>query len=662
MMFITTTRETQMATKNYCFKALNDNKHSITNLASIDRQIYFAHKYRNRLCELELKRRADSEATIRRISPEYAALAKEYDAADARVEAAYADLNSSRAKARARIQPTPEQRKEIFDAKAARREIGESLKKSRALAYAELKDLQSPHWFAADSSIPIANDMKESTRKKLVRQEFMNRTASIDLDAGSMAYERDAKLARAEAVANGVYWGTYLVVEDACKDFGIGTPPRFKKWDRNGTIGVQLAGGLSVEDAIAGKSTMLRIHLANEEELATKGRSSGERSIGIVQIRIGSNGRSPIFADVPVRFHAPLPRHGDIRFAYLHRRMIARKEQFELRLTINEPDPEHQEQQPESMVAVHLGWRIMANDSLRTAVWLGSDGQHGEIRLDNQWLNEDARLDILREERDRTFNSILPVAAEWFNKNRNRLPQELQKRSENISCWQSSDRLASLSIAWRSHRCDGDEEIFEQVNSWRRYDTRRAQQEAATRQRLIGSRECLYRTTLKKLAGTYQRIVMSKINWKDLAEKEKSDEEINQTSRQRRNARIAAPGLLSEFAKNYFAGRIVYVKADNITTTCSICGHDNRSSDKSKLFIICGKCDASWDQDENAVRVEMSRGIVAFSKINPSNGVQAIAANVAIATDDSTSKSNNNSNKQTTRKLNRNRRSSQKIK
>jgi len=54
-------------------------------------------------------------------------------------------------------------------------------------------------------------------------------------------------------------WGSYLLVE-AAVDSAKQHPeePRFRRWDGTGRVGVQLQGGLSVDDVLAGIDTRLR--------------------------------------------------------------------------------------------------------------------------------------------------------------------------------------------------------------------------------------------------------------------------------------------------------------------------------------------------------------------------------------------------------------------
>ena len=323
-----------MPTKNYCFHA----DAPTDNLTEVSDQMHSAHRYRNRLCELERTRREASEATIRRLSPEYSVLAEAYDVAEAAVEAAYLDLKKERAKARSRLDPTDVQKTAISEAKTARKLAAEAVKKIKIEVYATLKELQSPYMAQAEAAVPVDPDMKPGTRKQKVRAEYLARLAAVELDAGQLAYARDQKQARADC---GCHWGTYLIVEDAAKDFGKGPPPAFKTWTGDGTIGVQLMGGLSVEDACDGDDTRFRIALSNEEELATIGHSHSKHAKGTVRLRIGSHAdRSPIWTEFSVTFHRSLPRLGDIRWAYLHRRRIARGDEWQLRMTINEPTTE----------------------------------------------------------------------------------------------------------------------------------------------------------------------------------------------------------------------------------------------------------------------------------------------------------------------------------
>ena len=104
-----------MPTKNYVFGAYAP----VTNLKSVEEQMLSAHRYRNKLCELERIRREASDATIRRLSPEYAAAADHSAACEELAEEAWIAIKKLSANARCKVPATPKMENELVEARQA---------------------------------------------------------------------------------------------------------------------------------------------------------------------------------------------------------------------------------------------------------------------------------------------------------------------------------------------------------------------------------------------------------------------------------------------------------------------------------------------------------------------------------------------------------------
>lgn len=608
--------------KNWTFGALAPS----TNHDAVVEQMRLAHKYRNTLVALELARRAASEETIRRLSPEYAELAAVYDAAHAEVEAAFAELKAMRAKTRTRCEPTTEIAARIANAKTARSEAAAAMKAAKAAAYKLLKEHQAELRSKADALIPQGGT--PATRKKLATAEFLRLAEAAGIDAGQAANERDKKSARANC---GCYWGTYLPIEDACKDFGKGAPPRFERWDECRAIAVQLQGGLSVSDALACKDTRLQIVQSPElqERLATKGKARFKTAHGIMRIRYDSDENAkPLWAEVPVVWHRPLPHNGNIKWAFLHRDKVGDAFRWSVRIVVEEPElVASPHSNPGSIAAIHPGWRMLPNGGLRVAVIVGSDGQTREVTLPAWRLSDDAKVAELQSIRDTLFNAFLPVFADFIDANRSSLPEWLLAETETIRQWQSIERLRKLLRKWRDDPSskphwilppDGlsskQEHLWHHdrttINpaSWLHQELHLLEWQENLRLQLQDQRKNDYRHLAKELAEQYEFIAISDVDWSELAKREGPLDDVTQTNTHRRMARLASPGIMLQFVKERFAGRIINVPAKNITAACHICGHVDEF-DRRELTHECSNCKTEWDQDINGARNQLARAI-----------------------------------------------------
>jgi hypothetical protein len=259
----------------------------------------------------------------------------------------------------------------------------------------------------------------------------------------------------------------------------------------------------------------------------------------------------------------------------------------------------------------------MDDDSLRVATWCGSDGRRGEIAIDADWREEDAKLAEIQERRDRSQNEFAPHMVAWIKDRRESLPEWLRERTEHIDKWRSPGAYHQLSIDWRSRRFHGDDTMFADLDRWRKTDKHLWQHHDRLRDRLISRRVQTYRRFLVDIARRYQHLSVAKVEWARLSKKARTEDDETQTSRQRHNARMASPGLFSQLAKEYFGTRIVVVDSHGVTSICHQCGHDNKTLDRSKRVCRCDDCGRDWDQDVNACANTLARGSVLLESRGP---------------------------------------------
>lgn len=618
-----------MPIRNFMFHA-----HAPTlNLDEVRRQIRLAHIYNNRLRELDLTRRAASEATIRRISPEYAAMALIVDTADARVEAAYEVVKVIRRRNRTRTAATPEQQREIDQATTALKAVRQQAKPIKDAAYRQLTAIQAPYYERAESVVDAVQRPRPLTaanRKRLIRQEVLSRLADDNLDAGQLAYECDCRAARD---ACGCYWGTYLAVEDSVSKIHKGPPPKFRRWVGEGYISVQLQKtgnpkvALTFEAACGGRDTRLQIELRNEEELYSRGKSHGRRAIGVVRMRIGSDENSrPIWTEFPVIFHRPVPRTAEIKYAFLHCRNDGSRKDWSFRLVIDTPvaelpTPSHK------LCVVHPGYRMMENGNVRAATlqadhlpdslfidpelapYLFRSGDLAEVILPAKWIELRDRAAGMDTYRDRLLNLRAPRLIQWLRTHASILPAWLTEAIETIGLWRSQNSFRNLCERWYANRFAGDEAVFELFNRWRRRDIHVQDYQYNIVRKCNARREQLYRVLARRLADLYEVVALPDIDWKELRKRPGVTADARQVERQRMIAAMVSPGRLTELVAE--AGRERYRKLDaqNITAACFNCGQIDEW-DRVQRWHTCSRCQTHWDQDHNAAHNEFARASV----------------------------------------------------
>lgn len=519
-------------------------------LQFVEYQLFAAHRYRNKLVEIELKRRAASDAALIAAFPDLQALHATMTAEEKKVEEAVAKIAASNAAARLRTQ-TKEQKAEV---KRLRRDF---------YAARKLYALRRKAAYADEAFVKTSEQIADSANEEV-------------------------KAARA---ACNCYWGTYLTVEQAAMAFRKGAPPHYRRYGREGRVAVQLQGGLSVADFMAGTDTRLRC---------------GPHATGIrtrtVSLRVGTADKAPVFATIPVFFaDRPLPEGASIKWAWMLARRTGTHVQWFFQFTLTGDDALFaKEQAPSGRVGIDVGWRL-TDEGLRVAKWMGSDGRSGELVLEHRFLSRWSKSDSLRSIRDRNFNDIRTQLGEWKGTHKAELPDWFTERTKTLHLWRSQAQLASVVIHWRMYRFAGDAAMFDAAEAWRKQDKHLYDWQEFNRAKAQRWRDDKYRNFAAMIRKGYQTAAVENTNWADMQELKPLEQRASVDDAMRKNQKIASVGRLLQLIAE---GQAVLEKcpAENTTRLCSACGQLTGEINAAALFHTCAHCGITLDQDENAAR------------------------------------------------------------
>lgn len=354
-------------------------------------QLRLANIYHNKLVELERNRRIRVRAELRKISPQLAQLDQDIELAEEELEAARAERKRQHVQNRAR--------KCDADIAERLRTISQSLTEKRK----QVKELsgklyESARWKKIQSDID--EDIKEQ-RKKL-REHC------------------------------GVFWGTYLTVEQALGKCRKGPRPRFKSFTGEGRIAVQLQTknkkdkktGVVTErvtykfaDIVAGKSQYLKVEVMSAGVWAQGARKPRKLGTAIAHIMIGKKrvevvgdaGKKklvwePIYLKIPFHMHREIPADAEIKWAWAVRRKVGTKFEWQMQFVLSRDTWPREDAARKGTVGLDVGWRRLDDGSLRVATWSGSDGQSGQLTLSESWVRQMLKVDDIRAIRDKLFN------------------------------------------------------------------------------------------------------------------------------------------------------------------------------------------------------------------------------------------------------------------
>jgi hypothetical protein len=280
-----------------------------------EEQLRLARRYKNRLIELELGRRAAVDEAMRRHAPRVAEAERRIAGLTPRVEEAERAVKLRK----------QDKHRRVADGAPTRAEATAALKALRA----ELKAARAD-------------------RRRYRAEEFEG-NAGLAADLTVLEADHAAALREARRVASkewGLYWATYLVREQAARANRKGAPPVFRRWDGTGAIAVQLQNGLAVPDLLAGGDSRLRLGLAAvgrgprgpipADPTSNRSRSKRWATVAF-RAGTGPDGRSPIWVRATVRVHRPPPAGAAVKWAYLRRVVAGVHARWELQLVLADP-------------------------------------------------------------------------------------------------------------------------------------------------------------------------------------------------------------------------------------------------------------------------------------------------------------------------------------
>jgi len=508
------------------------------------------------------------------------------------------------------------------------------------------------------AAIAIAEASPEGPARKIAWETVKGARRSAakgladDLAAINARAKEFGKLARAQC---GVYWGTYLVVEQAADaQRTSGEAPRFRRYDQVGRVAVQLQGGLSVADALAGKDTRLRVEAVdlsgerghNPANPAMRPDSRrGRRAEYRVWLRVGSEGRAPIWTVAQTYRDRPLPPDGVIKWAVLRRDRVGPDFRWSVQFTVDAlpaRDPKAVADRA-GVVALNLGWR-MRPDGMRVGYWQDDAGKHGEIVLPKGVLEDLAHVRSIGAIRDRLFNEFRELLAGWLREHADIVPEWMVREAATIAQWRSADRLARLAARWCRDRFSGDEAIMGphpgcardrngvldctlHVECWRRKDRHLYAWEAHATANILARRDEMYKCVSAAFARNYGTVVTAKFRLTDIHGRaglspQASDGEKVRADNSSSRRHSAAPGTFRLYQQNACRARgtrFLELACADDTQRCADCGVRNDFDAALAIDHRCSACGVTWDQDRNYTANVMLR-YAASSPVTPPGG------------------------------------------
>lgn len=573
-----------MSTKVYKYGLLRPTENSDL----VMEQLQSAHRYRNQLVELEWKRRDQIRALI---DQDTVGENAEVQQAEQECQQARADLANDNAQHRSRAKADPQLR-----------EVYQTVKQRRKQSYTVLKKARS--------------------------RVFKNRKEAIT----EINTEHREAVKAARKVTD-TYWGTYQLVEDALKasagdkylwDLTKPLNPDFRRWRQEGRLSVQLQkdpqdrqNGLAAENVFT-PNTLMWIDPVDERAWHDPVRGVRRRlSRTRLRIRIGSDGRQPIWATFPMIMHRPLPEGSRVKRVTVNRRSIGTRTEWTVDFTIDVSAVRPEQHPVSGTVAIDVGWRQMDDGSIRVATWDASDDQKGYLELPADLISALTYHRTLNSIRRQNHNEALARLVEYFREHP--MPEWMRQemsRGENelspaqacaaLAQWRSMRRLARLTRRWAQEGVTAEHQAaYDELEAWRYHEFHLYEWEANQQKKSQRRRKDLYRNFAAQLSRCYRVLVLEDFKLDRIARNPDVDEDTeNETARS--NRQLVAVYELRDTLGNAFkrCGEVAIVPPQHSTQICHACGVVNQGWDQAaELEHRCCACGELWDQDDNASRV-----------------------------------------------------------
>lgn len=414
---------------------------------------------------------------------------------------------------------------------------------------------------------------------------------------------------------SGLYWPNY---NDVLAAYGVARRQpgelRFHSWRQGeGKLSMAWPTGLPVTRLLAGGDNMLQIDPVPEAAWTSPIRGERRRlSRTVVRLRIGSERQdgarpTPIWLELPVVLHRPLPAGGLVRQAAVLRERVGAAVRWKLVLTVELPaDEVSPVPRGEGRIGIDVGWRKTA-DGLRIAAWSDDLGRTGEVVLPAAWLSEMGRVEDLQSLRDQHVNAIKAALGAWV-KAAPGVPAWLRENVRTLAQWRAAGRLVALERRWRVERFAGDDAGYQMLSEWARRDLHLWEWESHLRDQLIRQRRERYRVFAADVVRRYREVVMEAFDLRPMARRDQAATDLPGEARHMRQ--WAAVSVFREAVKNACRREGVGVRevdARNTTRECPDCGAIEEFDAAASVYHTCGVCGRRRDQDLGAARILLMR-------------------------------------------------------
>jgi hypothetical protein len=261
-----------------------------------------------------------------------------------------------------------------------------------------------------------------------------------------------------------------------------------------GQIAVQLQGGLSTTDALAGRDS--RVRLLDR----------------MLWLRIGSDEhREPVWAKFPITLHRAIPSSASWKWVRVSCRHEGLMDRWSCEITVDDaaPLPRSLDKSLVGTIAVEWQWAPTPDGGIRVARWIDDFGESGEVVLSAYDVEDIRKPDGIRAVRDIIANDLRPKLSKAIRECDEPIPRWLADAANTMHLWKSPARLYELVDRWRREKCDAARSAYEMLDAWWLRDSHLYQYESSARRQALARRRDRYRCLAAQWSQRYRRVLLS---------------------------------------------------------------------------------------------------------------------------------------------------------
>ncbi|HWQ15009.1 MAG TPA: hypothetical protein VNL77_19580 [Roseiflexaceae bacterium] len=394
---------------------------------------------------------------------------------------------------------------------------------------ASLDAARDREWIRGQLTALKALRAEHRERRRQLREDPAIREAFAAIDEAHHA----ALLA--ERARSGLYWGTYLLVEQAHEQRR--RAPALRAPDTWTQLGVQVQHGMPVPELLEGEDSRLRLTPA-EPVPGRRGRPCPR-----LWCRVQSDeNRAPIWAVWPIVWYRPIPEDGRIMWVRIVRRMVGFHPRWEAVFTVRLPDVPARPTGDRAL-ALDLHWCRTTDGRILAGTWATTDEPTNHpLVLPSAVRGRWDEADRLRSHRDQHMNELRETVSALLE--RDPPSPLLAERLKHYAQWRSPERWHSLWRWWLRHQPSELPALWQALDAWHKRDRHLGVWESATRRRGSLHRLDVYRAWAKQMAARYDVLVVEDYDLRRLREKPTPESEEPDIQVARRQHMLASPGEL----------------------------------------------------------------------------------------------------------------------